>query len=606
MGFGLAATLLAIATAIQGDASSLSAPIDPALRSHYPLSAWLIGNTAAEASTWWVILTAAAAALAMQLFWSWTGNRIVSLLGGLVWALHPVQAHTLGGGLAIPAAGSAFFLFLALLVRERGWARVRLGGSPLRAELAALGCVVVAAFVGPNFLAYPAAVLLIDAMWHRADRQIGQREIIPRVVLLGLVVLGLWHCIRPDRASAHPSPGWFEHAASVVIPGATGAASRRLGVGLLILTALALPLALRSQARGAPKITLVMTGFAGAWLVAVESCGRLGWLGGPALPSNLGPLGLSLAIPSLLWRALLSLSPEPTERFVAPRELSPKPALPALPGWPLATTLLPAPSLPSSEATFINMVPAVRDAIDAAVGTAVESSVGAALRAARALSEVPPSGRLAKLEREWRARAQARASVQLQARESTDAGQAIFFRTYLEPLLAPEFLAVEIGPRRGAITVQLLPRVREVLAIDESTSVLSALRADLAAFGGLTILRATPENSLALAPGSADVIVAAEWFTVANLAAIHRGLHSTCAWLKPGGVAAIAFANFLDPVAQRSFLAEAESGQAASRTLVTPEMVRTLAELSGLAVRSLHLAADGRDLWVLFERRATS
>jgi SAM-dependent methyltransferase len=546
---------------------------------------------------------ALAGALAFGVFFAWTGNRIVSFLGGAIWVLHPVWAPTIllaSHGMLDVAPAAA--VMAALLCRETAWRARTEGRDGVRWDRATLLCAALGFLAGPSGCALVPLYFLVDGVFHRAPPNTPRHDPGGAVILVagGLFTLIL-AAFGPDLGTVS-SLG--DRAAALFRLPLVGSVATVFSV-VLAVTGIALyVIGRRRLDSGAPQWIVLYAGLALCWFFATDVMSLFAAGTGGV---GLGSAVLGLLLPALAWRGLTHLIPEPTA--AAPR---PPPLFEG--ATPRGSSSRPAPD--ARTAAQAMSLPEIRQAVDAAVEAAVGASVRAALAAQGAArpgrGPLPSPGD--RYAREWDRYADA-----WEERQQKDAGRVLgeewgdenlernVFENYCLPYLAPGVTVLEIGQGGGRFTRLLAPKVGHVLCLDVSRSMIGRARSDLLSLDNVSYVLTDGRGLQCLRAGTVDFAFSYDVFVHLDQEDMFLYLEDLNRVLRPGGRAVLSFANLLDPLGLKQFKAEAarhRTGHRAAGRLnfLTPELVRGLVEAAGLGVGSLHLAANNRDLIAILER----
>ena len=540
-----------------------------------------------------LVVVAIAGFLLLALCYQLTRNRVVSFVAAGLFVLHPaLSANILGPDVLLHGVAAALVLG-CLLCREQATRRRLEGQRAPRWEYAAFGLFVAACFAGPASLATPLLVLLVDVSFRVGSRRESWASSAPRLaVYFAVAALAGW--LVPPRAA-----GWSGEESIADerflrlfgLPGWQGGAATALAVTVAVVGLVALSLGIRSLRRGRPRWLAVYLGFGVAWFLFCEL--PTGFLLVPeqAAPPLLAFAGLALFIPALVWRLLLRALPEgaPLPGFPPPPDLA---ALRAR-AHDLRTD---EPS--SGEPTLAE----VRATTAAAVSAAVEAAVSAVARSAAPAPSAVYARAWDQHRDEEARKAARRAAGRTEEEWDRRAVERNFFETYVQPCLTPLSRVLEIGAGRDVYTAWTAAEVAWMTCVDVDLDNLERARDDLGDAHNLGFVRGDGRGLGGFVTGAFDVVLSGEAFRRLDQASIYLHLLEIRRVLRPGGRALLLFANLLDPEGFKAFQAAAQrEGEQRRVNYLTPEAVRTLIEAAGLALESLHLAADDCDLLAILQ-----
>lgn len=570
------------------------------------LALFRVGTGTPPGGTWWVatVAVALAAALWQSTIFRLTGNRVVSVLSGLLAVLHPWVAKRCADEAFFREAAASVLVLAVLRLGLRAEART----SRIPHLVLSWTLLGLAAFFAPILLAAPLLFTLLRRTFFRDVRASGAHAGGPvelpfgTGIIFALVAVALqWSKQSGELATA---PGGSAVADDVValMTGVTHGPGHELsGSGAFILAflvgaALILAVMARVRSRVQPSWLLRHAAFGLLWLALWAllslAIGRL---------SLISLFGAAFILPAMAWRLLLG-SPlgrgEETRLAVGPPPtvvVRPDPALQPRSGS--VSTASPA-ALPSA----IPAVSEVRARVDAAVSSAVEASVASLLAGLQKLDETRAS------QAPTRARSQrlrtlpdgaALALAAVAEEETRSAREDGVFASILAPHLALEVRILELEPSRYSSGV-IRAGGRYVcvgstpIALEKARRLHGDSARTLFVLGGEDLLGAIPDENH-------DLIFGAEALIARNAVRTLKLLVGAARVLRPGGVAILGFANLTDALG-RGALVAAAMGRAPEREWMTVEMLRVLAAESGLEVEGVHLTADGCTSFAIFRR----
>lgn len=550
-----------------------------------------------------LLVVAVGGFLLLALCYQLTRNRVVSFVAAGLFVLHPaLSAEILGSDVLLHGLASALVLG-CLLCREQATRR-RLEGQPApRWEYAAFGLFFAACFAGPASLATPLLVLLVDACFRVGTHRESRASSAPRLALYFAVAALAGWLLPPSEAawsgevagsgarflSLFGLPDWQGGAVTDLFVEAAAVAATAGGLAVVGLAALSL--GIRSLERGRPRWLVVYLGFGVAWFLLCELPTGIGLVPVEAAPPLLAFAGLALFVPAVIWRLLVRALPEE----------APLPAFPPPPD--LAALGARAPDRRTGEPSSGEPTLAeVRATTAAAVSAAVEAAVAGVTRSAAPA----PSAAYARAwdrQREEEARQAARRAASRTDEEwDRRVVERNFFETYLQPCLTPLSRVLEIGAGRDVYTAWTAAEVAWMACVDVDEDSLERARADLEDTPNLGFVRGDGRGLGGFVTGAFDVVLSCEAFRRLDQESIYLHLLEVRRVLRPGGRALLLFANLLDPEGFKAFQTAAQrEGERERVSYLTPEAVRTLIEAAGLALESLHLAADDCDLLAILQ-----
>jgi SAM-dependent methyltransferase len=152
---------------------------------------------------------------------------------------------------------------------------------------------------------------------------------------------------------------------------------------------------------------------------------------------------------------------------------------------------------------------------------------------------------------------------------------------YLQPLLSPELVGVEIGPGGGRWT-RYLSRIRKLYAVDFHQEMLDELRRNVA-LPNVELIRNNGDDFPGIGDAEVDLVFSFDVFVHFELPLVRRYLEAMRRIMKPG---AIAFIHYSD---KRKIMAQLNPGFGEN----SPETMRALVEELGYGV----LQEDTTTMW---------
>eukprot|EP00927_Polykrikos_kofoidii_P046582 TRINITY_DN40771_c0_g1_i1.p1 TRINITY_DN40771_c0_g1~~TRINITY_DN40771_c0_g1_i1.p1 ORF type:complete len:392 (-),score=70.17 TRINITY_DN40771_c0_g1_i1:31-1131(-) len=169
----------------------------------------------------------------------------------------------------------------------------------------------------------------------------------------------------------------------------------------------------------------------------------------------------------------------------------------------------------------------------------------------------------------------------------------------------------EIGSGGGRVSVQVAPRVQELVCFDLSAEMLKAAKKHLDADGAKNVRFQQIEGDADYPSefdASFDFVFSFDVFVHLDLHQMRRSLRSMRRMLRPGGLCFVSFANLLSPDGWRRFARQAHYS-VGGFYFVSPDIARCLLTRSGFEVLSVSTPQQGntylnRDFLVLARRSA--
>ncbi len=555
-------------------------------------------------ASWWgaAACVATAAALWQSTIFRLTGNRVVSVLTGLLAVLHPWVAARCADTEFFQEAAAAMLVLAVLRLGLRAEERT----SRIPHLVFSWTLLGLAACFEPILLAAPLFFTLLRRTFFRDVQASGAHAggpcelSVSMGTIFALVAGGLQWFKQGGQLVTAPGGNAVADDLVALLTGTTHGPGHALdGSGGFVLAflfgaSLALAVLARLRSRVQPSWLLRHAAFGMLWLSlwALLSLvrGRLDAI------SLFGP---AFILPAVAWRLLL-LSPlgrGEESRLLAgpPPTLRVRPAPhPRIATASSATTAAPSPAMPA--------ISEVRARVDAAVSSAVEASVASLLAGLQHLEaarvSTGPTRALSKRARVLPdGAALALAAV---AEEETRAGREEgVFASILAPHLAAEVRVIELESSRYSAAIigaggRYVCVGSTPLALEKARRLHGDSARTLFVLGGEDPLGAIPDENH-------DLLFGAEALVERNAVGTLKLLVGAARVLRPGGVAILGFANLTDALG-RGALVAAAMGRAPAREWMTVEMLRVLASESGLAVEGVHLTADGCTSFALFRR----
>jgi|GEM_PF-6253666 hypothetical protein len=546
---------------------------------------------------------AALAALWQSIIFRLTGNRVVSVLSGLMAVLHPWVLGRCGSVGALSEITASVLVLSALRLGLRSNERTQ-RWPHLIISWTLMG---LAAWLEALALVMPVLFTLLRRTFFRDVRAQGYRAAAPMELSFGAgsalaaVGLGLAFSRSDLSLSEHlrQSPVaddvaavllGMRHGPGLPLAGSGGvllAGLFALGVGVFALA--------RMRSRVQPSWLLRHTAFALLWLSILALCSLAA--GHLAVLALMGP---GFLLPALAWRVVLA-SPWGGSSSEVP-QLAPPPTvfLPQVPTpapRPRQTNSVSAPAPASQDA--LPSIAAVRARVDAAVSAAVESSV------ATLLSEVQGSSRLRTAPQQGAAKGAKRpagTALALAAIAETDTRSAredAVFQSIIAPHLAADVRALEIESSRYSSAI--LAATGRYVCVGSTPLRLERARRAVGADARALFVLGGREPCAALPDDDHDFVFGAEALVVRDTVGALQLLLGLGRVLRAGGVAILGFANVNDALG-RGLLLAAARGHGPVHQWTSTEILRVLAKESGFSVEGVHLCADGQTSFVLLRR----
>ena len=545
-----------------------------------------------------LVLHALAGGLLFALVYAWTVNRIVSLLAGALFVLHPALAPADPDSLSVILP--SLLALAALLSREQAHGVRRAGGNPLPWEAVALGWLVLAALSGPVALALALLAPLAEIVFRRTVSGGHQRKRAAFCLFIyGATAFGAVLLTGPDAAADHgpaggPAAGFRslmlvpEGSALLPVANLMGLVLAAAGLGALLL-------GLRGSVSH-PRWLLLHAGFGTAWFLACHAVALL-----PGVPQGdhgraLALAGPALVVPAAIWRAAMAFWTRNRERLSLPPSAQSVPD-PLLLRETVRTVV--------AEEVHRDMVVEMTAALPAAVDSFLHE---------RRAALGPGPSRLRVLGESWKRRQE-----EWQGRFGSAGQKALggegwsqaereenLFAAYILPYLTPTSRVLQIGAAAPALLRLIVPEVFQVLCLESSRESLRSAQSTLAGLESVSFALSDGPGLGVVDAGCIDLIVSTDALLRLSQGNMYVFLLDACRVLRPGGRAILAFANLLDPEGfeefERRVSAPAVNADEEPVHYLTPEIMRKLVGASGLRLESLHLGAGGRDMLGVVER----
>ena len=514
---------------------------------------------------WSLLILCLAATALFSLSMMWSGNRIVSLVGASLFALHPMWGAYLRSPDAIQHALPVLLLLVSVFCQEWGWVRRSREQSIAVPATARLLATFGACAAGPLGLMAPIAQLTNDVIRHSEKRQGRLLGYLLTGAAFAVAAICWWSWGTDVVLTLERLPLVTSWPRTALIEAHDGPVGRTLGWGMVGLSCLAFAAAALA-ARRSPRWVLMAAGLAGSWLLGGSI---LEWIGAvpddtPVLLPGLAPL--ALVVPILAWRVLIALVPEPGAA-------------------PAALHLAPPQPVPEFSPEQVQAIHAwspagVRDPFLSKGKSSPPGKWRSWERAHAPALSLGPGDTASVYEPLWRS----------------------IFLDHVAPHLHTGGAMLLIGAPPDVFLPWLQQCEQKLIHTHWDDASLRRALEHLPVGMSARAFLSTPGSLEALATSSVDFVVSTEESTFWTTQEVYLALDSIKRVLSPGGRALLAFANLMDPdsLPRLGAWAARSATERPQRipSFHSPEGLRVLVEGSGLVLEAVHLAANSRDMLV--------